>query len=74
MFRLYLNGLCEQDKNKLVRGDYDKRGNDMSDVYRGRISVLRELADFKTAIENAIKSEKKKEPPNGVEQSNSGGT
>ena len=74
IFRNYLNGLCEQDKNKLVRGDYDRHGKDMSDIYRGRITILRELLDFKVAIESAVESEKKKEPPkNGVEQSNSGG-
>jgi hypothetical protein len=38
----------------------------LSDVYRGRISVLKELIDFKTAVLNARKDLKEKEPQNGV--------
>lgn len=65
-FRQYLSDLCDTSRNFLERGVYDKAGHDLSDVYRGRISVLKELIDFKTAVLNARKDLKEKEPQNGV--------
>jgi hypothetical protein len=50
----------------LERGSYDKLGHDLSDIQRGRISILKELIDFKTAVLSARKELNEKEPQNGV--------
>lgn len=71
MFQLYLRDLCEREGLRLERGEYDKAGHDLSDLYRGRISILRDLLSFKEACEKQYESMKAEGATNGVEQSNS---
>lgn len=73
-FQQYLNALCEVDRSLLERGAYDKAGHDLSDVYRGKIRTFKELISFRDAVmaQKEKLDQEKKEPQDGVEQSNKG--
>jgi hypothetical protein len=43
----------------LVRGARDKSGYDLSDILRGKIVTIREMANLKEALEKYVEYEKK---------------
>jgi hypothetical protein len=78
-FQLYLSALCDHYRNYLERGVYDKAGHDLSDLHRGMIKILKELMSFNEAVlaqkkKQEEESKEKKEPKDGMEQSNQGRT
>lgn len=43
-----------------MKGCYDKAGHDLSDIYRGRLDMLKGLIELKEAVLKAKKEEEEK--------------
>lgn len=59
VFRNYLAENIQLSFERLLAGQTDKQGNDLTDIYRGYIKALREIFNMKMALEAQVAQDKK---------------